>query len=113
MHPVTVQVITEYVYGLLEKEAKLKRFTVPVSSTTSHLFTRFHFSLCIIYYVLHVMYMQVGAKKRDPKSFVFQSDDARTNKDKLMVLIHGSGVVRAGQWARRLGLYTSILHTVI
>ena len=110
MHPVTVQVITEYVYGLLEKEAKLKRFTVPVSSTTSHLFTRLHFSFIMCYMY---MYMQVGAKKRDPKSFVFQSDDARTNKDKLMVLIHGSGVVRAGQWARRLGLYTSILHTVI
>ena len=24
-----------------------------------------------------------------------------TNPDKLMILIHGSGVVRAGQWARR------------
>lgn len=30
------------------------------------------------------------------------SEDAMTNPDKLMVLIHGSGVVRAGQWARRL-----------
>lgn len=30
------------------------------------------------------------------------SEDAMTNSDKLMVLIHGSGVVRAGQWARRL-----------
>lgn len=33
-------------------------------------------------------------------SFVFASPDAFTNK-KLMILIHGSGVVRAGQWARR------------
>lgn len=30
------------------------------------------------------------------------SEDALTNPQKLMVLIHGSGVVRAGQWARRL-----------
>lgn len=30
------------------------------------------------------------------------SEDALTNPDKLMVLIHGNGVVRAGQWARRL-----------
>lgn len=30
------------------------------------------------------------------------SKDAMTNPDKMLVLIHGSGVVRAGQWARRL-----------
>lgn len=30
------------------------------------------------------------------------SEDALTNPDKLLVLIHGNGVVRAGQWARRL-----------
>ena len=36
-----------------------------------------------------------------PKSFVFKSDDFETNPN-LCVLIHGSGVVRAGQWARRL-----------
>ncbi|KAG8042006.1 hypothetical protein G9C98_007314 [Cotesia typhae] len=35
------------------------------------------------------------------RSFIFASDNAFTNK-KLMILIHGSGVVRAGQWARRL-----------
>ena len=27
-----------------------------------------------------------------------------SNPDKLLVLIHGSGAVRAGQWARRLVL---------
>ena len=30
------------------------------------------------------------------------SEDAMT-ANKLMILIHGSGVVRAGQWARRFG----------
>lgn len=30
------------------------------------------------------------------------SEDALTNPEKIMVLIQGSGVVRAGQWARRL-----------
>lgn len=30
------------------------------------------------------------------------SEDALVNPDKLLVLIHGNGVVRAGQWARRL-----------
>jgi len=34
-------------------------------------------------------------------SFVFASKDF-DKKDRLMCLIHGSGVVRAGQWARRL-----------
>ena len=65
--------ITEHVYELLEKEAKLHRINVPLD-----------------------------AKEDQPQSFIFASDDYKTNKDKLMVLIHGSGVVRAGQWARRL-----------
>jgi hypothetical protein len=36
----------------------------------------------------------------DLESFIFVSDDVLIN-DKLIVLVHGSGVVRAGQWARR------------
>ena len=36
------------------------------------------------------------------QTFVFASEDYLTNQDKLLILIHGSGVVRAGQWARRL-----------
>uniref|UniRef100_A0A8C3JKF2 Arb2 domain-containing protein n=1 Tax=Calidris pygmaea TaxID=425635 RepID=A0A8C3JKF2_9CHAR len=46
--------------------------------------------------------LQVDATESEPKSFVFMSEDALTNPDKLLVLIHGNGVVRAGQWARRL-----------
>ncbi|XP_074057490.1 cotranscriptional regulator ARB2A isoform X4 [Macrotis lagotis] len=45
---------------------------------------------------------EVDATENEPKNFIFMSEDAMTNPDKLMVLIHGSGVVRAGQWARRL-----------
>jgi len=41
----------------------------------------------------------VGPSK--PASFVFCSKDYQSS-EKLLVLIHGSGVVRAGQWARRL-----------
>lgn len=44
--------------------------------------------------------LQVDAEEDEGTSFIFMSDDAMT-KDKLMILIHGSGVVRAGQWARR------------
>ena len=43
--------------------------------------------------------ISVGPSK--PESFIFCSKDYMTS-DKLLVLIHGSGVVRAGQWARRL-----------
>jgi len=41
------------------------------------------------------------------RSFVFASDDAFSSK-KLLILIHGSGVVRAGQWARRLIINDSL-----
>ncbi|KAL9987349.1 hypothetical protein ACROYT_G001639 [Oculina patagonica] len=66
------EVITEHVYQLLEEEVKLKKHIIPVD-----------------------------AKEDESTNFIFMGDDAMTN-DKLMVLIHGSGVVRAGQWARRL-----------
>ena len=56
---------------------------------------------CIITHVLSVcVCTQIDVKDNEATSFIFESDDART-VDKLMVLIHGSGVVRAGQWARR------------
>ncbi|XP_073090072.1 cotranscriptional regulator ARB2A isoform X4 [Manis javanica] len=67
------EIITKYVYELLEKDCNLKKISIPVDATES-----------------------------EPKSFIFMSADALTNPQKLMVLIHGSGVVRAGQWARRL-----------
>ena len=47
-----------------------------------------------------VHFLQVDAEENEDMSFFFMSDDALTC-DKLMILIHGSGVVRAGQWARR------------
>lgn len=46
--------------------------------------------------------LQVDAVEDEPKSFIYLSEDAMTNPDKLLVLVQGSGVVRAGQWARRL-----------
>lgn len=39
--------------------------------------------------------------KDGAKGFIFGSKDFH-KKDKLLILVHGSGVVRAGQWARRL-----------
>ncbi|XP_037772761.1 cotranscriptional regulator FAM172A-like, partial [Penaeus monodon] len=66
------EVVTEEVYNLLETECGLEKATVPYN-----------------------------CKKDEPYTFIFVSEDVMTN-EKLMVLIHGSGVVRAGQWARRL-----------
>ena len=83
-----MQVITEYVYKKLQTEAKLKKIRLPVSPKMIVLFHSN--STCV----------QLDAKHGEPRSFVFASDDASTT-ERLMVLIHGSGVVRAGQWARR------------
>uniref|UniRef100_A0AAY4AFC6 Arb2 domain-containing protein n=1 Tax=Denticeps clupeoides TaxID=299321 RepID=A0AAY4AFC6_9TELE len=67
------EIITQYVYELLEKECNLTREILPID-----------------------------AKEDEPKSFIYRSRDALSNPDKLLVLVQGSGVVRAGQWARRL-----------
>ncbi|KAK9408403.1 hypothetical protein NXF25_007177 [Crotalus adamanteus] len=67
------EIITKYVYELLEEECHLKK-----------------------------VYLPVDAEETEPRSFIFMSEDALINPDKLMILIQGSGVVRAGQWARRL-----------
>ena len=68
------QIINQNVYELLETKGKLKKqfLKKPGCSETSN----------------------------DLESFIFVSDDVLIN-DKLIVLVHGSGVVRAGQWARR------------
>ncbi|MED6267396.1 hypothetical protein CHARACLAT_011740 [Characodon lateralis] len=67
------EIITQYVYELLEKKCNMTKAFLPVDATDD-----------------------------EPRSFIYLSPDALTNPDKLLVLIQGSGVVRAGQWARRL-----------
>ncbi|XP_003738780.1 cotranscriptional regulator FAM172A [Galendromus occidentalis] len=66
------QVLDQYVYDLLLKEG-LEQVNIPVDH-----------------------------KGDAPSTFIFQSHDALSNTQKLLIIIHGSGVVRAGQWARRL-----------
>jgi len=55
--------------------------------------------------VYRLLEEKAGLKKlylnQELDSFIFVSKDY-AKKDKLLLLIHGSGVVRAGQWARRL-----------
>uniref|UniRef100_A0A669DUT3 ARB2 cotranscriptional regulator A n=1 Tax=Oreochromis niloticus TaxID=8128 RepID=A0A669DUT3_ORENI len=67
------QIITQYVYELLEKKCNMTKETLPVDATED-----------------------------EPTGFIYLSPDALSNPSKLLVLIQGSGVVRAGQWARRL-----------
>ncbi|CAG0894149.1 unnamed protein product [Darwinula stevensoni] len=71
-------VITEYIYGLLEdpKHCDLNRVDIPLKK-------------------------EKGNAKKDKRSFIFVSKDLDKKED-ILILIHGSGPVRAGQWARRL-----------
>uniref|UniRef100_A0A671Y8M4 ARB2 cotranscriptional regulator A n=1 Tax=Sparus aurata TaxID=8175 RepID=A0A671Y8M4_SPAAU len=67
------EIITQYVYELLEKKCNMTKAILPVD-----------------------------ASEDEPTTFIYLSPDALSNPSKLLVLIQGSGVVRAGQWARRL-----------
>eukprot|EP00064_Thunnus_orientalis_P007291 superscaffoldBa00000798_g7311 len=67
------EIITQYVYELLEKKCNMTKAILPVDATDD-----------------------------EPSSFIYMSPNALSNPSKLLVLIQGSGVVRAGQWARRL-----------
>jgi len=70
------EVVTNHVYKLLETRGNLKK----------------HFLKCKD---------EGEGDSNKLESFVFVSDDLTTNTEKVMILIHGSGVVRAGQWTRR------------
>ncbi|CAN0263109.1 unnamed protein product [Lampetra fluviatilis] len=67
------EVITEYVYELLVNECGLEKHYVPVDAINGN----------------------------EPFSFIFMSPGA-LQQEKLLLLVHGTRVVRAGQWARRL-----------
>eukprot|EP00123_Amoebidium_parasiticum_P005997 comp17055_c0_seq1/m.15791 comp17055_c0_seq1/g.15791 ORF comp17055_c0_seq1/g.15791 comp17055_c0_seq1/m.15791 type:complete len:483 (-) comp17055_c0_seq1:540-1988(-) len=67
------ETIEHYVYSLLETDGGLKRVDIPVD-----------------------------AESTEPKGFIFVSDGVETNPHRLMIIMHGTGVVRAGQWARRI-----------
>jgi len=51
----------------------------------------------------------VLGNKKGPRSFVFVSPGFQ-EKERLQVLIHGSGVVRAGQWTRKLIINEDLDH---
>lgn len=57
---------------------------------------------------LHKIY--VPSPETPDSVFVFGTKPSFENTDKLLILIHGSGVVRAGQWARSLIINHSLDH---
>ncbi|XP_046863262.1 uncharacterized protein LOC124457003 [Xenia sp. Carnegie-2017] len=81
------EAITEYVYELLQMEMGLVLLKIEIDKP-------FFFG---------------KSKKEDTKRFIFVSKDYE-KKEKLLILVHGSGVVRAGQWARRLIINDCIDH---
>ncbi|XP_041128650.1 putative protein FAM172B [Polyodon spathula] len=73
------QVITEHVYRLLEGECHLQRVYIPLD-----------------------------AKENEPKSLFFMSPGALDNPKGLVVLIQDQGVIRAGQWSRKLIVHSGL-----
>lgn len=78
------EAITEYVYNLLETDCRLLRVPLPKIKDFS-------------YRIL----------SEGPRSFIFVSPGYHEKED-LLVLIHGSAPVRAGQWSRRLIISNSL-----
>lgn len=58
---------------------------------------------------LHKIYLPTNVPESDA-TFVFATKRDLKDVKKLLILIHGSGVVRAGQWARRLIINQSLNH---
>ncbi|XP_072015506.1 cotranscriptional regulator ARB2A homolog isoform X2 [Amphiura filiformis] len=64
---------------------------------------------CALCKILVMNSINVDATEKQPRTFIFVSENVLPvihgeeppSDKKLLVLIHGSGVVRAGQWARR------------
>lgn len=56
---------------------------------------------------MHRLYIPDNVDKEEA-TFIFSSLPELKDIDKLMIIIHGSGVVRAGQWARSLIINDSI-----
>jgi len=46
-------------------------------------------------------YVQLNAKKDEAVGYVFITRDWKTKARKLLVLIHGAGAPRAGEWSRK------------
>ena len=62
---------------------------------------RCYFAIIILF--IFYFTIQLDGNKHEGRGFIFHSEDA-FDCDRLMLIVHGSGVVRAGQWARRFDI---------
>lgn len=72
------RLVDEYVYDVMEKDLGLRKILIPRD-----------------------------ARSNEPTGFFFASENVTTSKY-LMIIIHGMGVVRAGQWSRKLIINESL-----
>jgi pimeloyl-ACP methyl ester carboxylesterase len=48
------------------------------------------------------IFLPIDAKTDEARCFVFATPDLKSNTKKLLVLIHGNGAPRVGEWARKV-----------
>ncbi|XP_063161670.1 putative protein ARB2BP [Candoia aspera] len=75
------QLITQYIYELLEKACNLQKIYIPTCMADSE--------IC---------------------SFFFMSENALTNSSTLLVLLQDQGTFRAGQWGQRTIIHEGLQH---
>lgn len=81
------ELITLDVYRMLETDYHLKRTPIPLKKPDTK----------------EKAASEEGEEEEEKQySFVFHSTDVYTNSEKLMVFLNGAGVVRAGQWSRKV-----------
>ncbi|KAL5003924.1 hypothetical protein ScPMuIL_017380 [Solemya velum] len=83
-------------------EADNHRYNQARYNALGDIITRYIYKIMESEYGLRRVYLPEDAAEDEPKTLIFLSDDALTNPDKLLLLVHGSGAVRAGQWARSI-----------
>ncbi len=93
------RLVDNHVYNIMENGLQLRRISIPV---------------CVFIVILNkvqlvkFIFYQVDARPSEPTGFFFASNDL-IKADYLMIIIHGMGVVRAGQWSRKYLVTNSLL----
>lgn len=108
--------ITDGELRQLDKATNLptdKEFEFNVKSN-DHAYNQLHYEALgdVITEHIYELLIDLGLQKisvptdiaADQATFIFASRPDFTNAEKIIVLIHGSGAVRAGQWARRFAM---------
>lgn len=93
---------TPYQYKVGSASYNKRRYRALGNIVTKHVYRR----------LTKIGLQKIYVKTSDdgPSSFVFANKPDVSQSKKLLILIHGNGVVRAGQWARSLIIYQSLDH---